>query len=148
MICAAKLTKSTTARTKKINLQKRQSFVKVMTENAPMSYDDSSQRNGYDHIKGTSAKSDRRRCGPDDDRGPQWDPRLVDNGKRHIRDPNGEPRCNTVRGPRASVVSLQAQAIEVIVATKAHEANGAIGAKEESDTGKTTSESDHKDTEN
>ena len=48
-----------------------------------MTNDDSSQQNGYDRYRGTSAKSDCGQRGSDDDGGPLWDPKPVNKGNRH-----------------------------------------------------------------
>ena len=86
MICSAKLTNSKITAENQFALRAKR-FVKVVSENKTMPYNVSSWRNGYNHTKGTSAKSDHERYGTDDDRSPQWDPRPVDYNKRHIRGP-------------------------------------------------------------
>ena len=64
--------------------KKTKRFVKVVSENETMP---SSRGNGYEHTKGTSAKSDRKQCGTDEDKSPQWDPRPIDYKRCHIRGP-------------------------------------------------------------
>ena len=58
-----------------------------------MTNDDSSQQNGYNHFRGTSAKSDRGRRGSGDDRSPLWDPKPVDRS-RHTNGLQRRPRTH------------------------------------------------------
>ena len=68
--------------------------MKVVSENETKYYNTSPRRNGYNHAKGTFANSDRERCGADDDRGPPWEPRLVEYARRCNKGPQ---RRTTVR---------------------------------------------------
>ena len=63
--------------------RKTKRSVKVVNENDAIAYDDSSRQNGYNHYRGTSAKSDHGWRGSDDGGGPQWDPKPVNKGNPH-----------------------------------------------------------------
>ena len=72
-------------------------FVKVVSQGEAMPYNTSTRRNGYDQIKGTSANSDRERCGADDIRGPQWEPRSVNYDRSRSKSNKGHQRGTVMR---------------------------------------------------